>query len=174
MQPSIIIIAAVTRDLAIGHRGDLLYHISDDLRRFRSLTMGHPIVMGRTTFESFPKGALPGRRNIIVTRNPSYQAPGAETAESLREALALAATPAEGIDSSRIYIIGGGQIYRQALPLADTLELTLIDAVRPDADTRFPHVELPAGVTMDHTDPASGIAYSFLSLPVGQLTPDAP
>ncbi|MDE6378217.1 MAG: dihydrofolate reductase [Duncaniella sp.] len=166
MKPTVNIIAAVTLDLAIGDRGDLLYHISEDLRRFRSLTMGHPIVMGRNTFESFPKGALPGRRNIIVTRNPSYSAPGAETAPSLAEALKLAATPAEGIDASQIFVIGGGQIYGQALPLADNLMLTLIDARRPEADTRFPHVELPADAPMDHTDPATGTAYCFLTLPV--------
>lgn len=166
MKPTVNIIAAVTRDLAIGDHGDLLYHISDDLRRFRSLTMGHPIVMGRNTFESFPKGALPGRRNIIVTRNPAYSAKGAETAGSLAEALALAATPAEGIDASQIFVIGGGQIYEQALPLADNLMLTLIDACHPQADTRFPHVELPQNPPMDLTDQASGVAYCFLTLPM--------
>ena len=68
----ITIIVAVTRDMAIGRGGDLLYHISDDLKRFKLLTMGHPIIMGRKTFESFPKGALPGRCNIVVTRNSSH------------------------------------------------------------------------------------------------------
>lgn len=163
--PTVTIIAAVTRDLAIGHNGDLLYHISDDLRHFKSLTMGHPIVMGRRTFESFPKGALPGRRNIVVSRTPLYSAPGAETVGSLEEALALAGTDAEGIDPGEVFVIGGGQIYRQALPLAHKLELTLIDAERPDADTRFPAVELPTGPLETATDPRSGVAYSFLTLP---------
>lgn len=164
MQHTITIIAAVTRDLAIGHGGDLLYHISDDLRHFKTLTMGHPIVMGRRTFESFPKGALPGRRNIVVSRNSAYTAPGAETVGSLEEALALAATESEGIDPSEIFVIGGGQIYSQALPLAHRLELTLIDTERPDADTRFPAIELPSGPLESSVDPKSGITYSFLRL----------
>ena len=125
----ITIIVAATRDMAIGNRGDLLYHISDDLKRFKSLTMGHPIIMGRKTFESFPKGALPGRRNIVVTRNISYTAPGIETASSVDDAVKMC----EGAE--RAFIIGGGEIYRQALPVADCIELTLIDAERPDADT---------------------------------------
>nr|WP_301708473.1 dihydrofolate reductase [uncultured Duncaniella sp.] len=120
----ITIIVAATRDMAIGNRGDLLYHISDDLKRFKSLTMGHPIIMGRKTFESFPKGALPGRRNIVVTRNISYTAPGIETASSVDDAVKMC----EGAE--RAFIIGGGEIYRQALPVADCIELTLIDADR--------------------------------------------
>ena len=132
----ITIIVAATRDMAIGNRGDLLYHISDDLKRFKSLTMGHPIIMGRKTFESFPKGALPGRRNIVVTRNISYTAPGIETASSVDDAVKMC----EGAE--RAFIIGGGEIYRQALPVADCIELTLIDAERPDADTRFPDIDL--------------------------------
>ncbi len=164
MQHTVTIIAAVTRDLAIGHQGDLLYHISDDLRHFKALTMGHPIVMGRRTFESFPKGALPGRRNIVVSRNPDYKAPGAETVGSIEEALILAATDAAGIDNSEIFIIGGGEIYRQAMPLAHKLELTVIDAERPEADTRFPAVELPCELPAPVTDPKSGVKYSFITL----------
>ena len=161
---TVSIIAAVTLDLAIGHRGDLLYHIREDLRHFRTLTMGHPVIMGRNTFESFPKGALPGRRNIVVSRNPSYTAPGIETVTSLRRALELAATPAEGIDPSTVYIIGGGQIYAQAMELADRLDLTVIDAGRPEADTRFPAIELPADIAMDHTDPDTSVGYTFLTI----------
>ena len=104
----ITIIVAATRDMAIGRGGDLLYHISDDLKRFKSLTMGWPIIMGRKTFESFPKGALPGRRNIVVTRNAGYTAPGVETASSLDEALAMCK------GSENVFITGGGEIYRQA------------------------------------------------------------
>ncbi|WP_280121911.1 dihydrofolate reductase [Duncaniella muricolitica] len=158
----ITIIVAATRDMAIGRGGDLLYHISDDLKRFKSLTMGWPIIMGRKTFESFPKGALPGRRNIVVTRNAGYTAPGVETASSLDEALAMC----EGTEN--VFIIGGGEIYRQALPLADRLELTLIDAVCDDADTRFPSVDLAslgaASPVFDRTDPRSGVRYCFLTL----------
>lgn len=87
MRPEIVIIAAVARDGAIGRRGDLLYHISADLRRFKELTMGCPVIMGRKTFESLPKGALPGRRNIVITRNSAFSAPDTETAVSLDTAV---------------------------------------------------------------------------------------
>lgn len=129
------IIVAIDRNGAIGRGGDLLFHISADLRRFKSLTMGCPIIMGRKTFESFPKGPLPGRRNIVVTRNPEYRRDGIETASSLTQALELAA------DAPDVYIIGGGEIYRQAITLADRLDLTEIDASVPDADTFFPPID---------------------------------
>lgn len=159
----VTIIVAVTRNLAIGRRGDLLFHISDDLKRFKSLTMGHPIIMGRKTFESFPKGALPGRRNIVITRNPAYIAEGIERAESLEEALAMCRT------SSECFVIGGGEIYRQALPHASKVELTLIDADIRDADTFFPDLvadgwDMPASVEFSREDPRSGVAYEFLTL----------
>lgn len=127
------IIAAVTKDLALGRGGDMIYHISADLRRFKQLTMGHPLVMGRRTFESFPKGPLPGRRNIVVTRNASYRHEGIETQPSLEAALASAGPEA--------MVIGGGQIYAQAMPMADALEITEIDAQAPDADTHFPPID---------------------------------
>lgn len=159
---TIAIIVAATRDMAIGNGGDLLYHISDDLKRFKSLTMGCPIIMGRKTFESFPKGALPGRRNIVVTRNGDYRADNVETAPSVEAAISMC----EGYE--RVYVIGGGEIYRQALPLASRLELTLIDTLRPEADTRFPEINLAAlGVpepVFDRTDTRSGVKYCFLSI----------
>lgn len=132
MQVSII--AAIDRRGGIGRHGDLLFHISADLRRFKALTMGNTIVMGRRTFESLPKGALPGRRNIVVTRQSGYKAEGAETAGNIREAIAMSATP--------VFIIGGGQIYSQAIGLADRLELTVIDDAADDADTFFPAIDL--------------------------------
>lgn len=162
--PSPVIIVACTRDFAIGRGGDLLFHISDDLKRFKSLTMGHPIIMGRKTFESFPKGALPGRRNIVVTRNSDYAAPGIETAKSLEEALAMS-----GDASSECFVIGGGEIYAQALPLASRIELTLIDATVEDADTYFPKLTseewgMPASADFDRIDPKTETRYCFLTL----------
>lgn len=161
----ISIIVAATRDLAIGHNGDLLYPISEDLRRFKQLTMGHPIIMGRKTFESFPNGALPGRRNIVVTSNRDYSAAGIETAPSLEAAVDMCR-------DEDPFIIGGGAIYAQALPLADMLELTLIDVERPDADTRFPKVEIPqfGPSDFDRVDPRSGLRYRFVSLPLHRKT----
>lgn len=126
----ITIIAAVTRDMALGRGGELLYRLRGDMKHFRELTMGHPIVMGRKTFESFPKGALPGRRNIVVSRNGGYTAPGIEVFTSLDEALEAAGDGA--------CIIGGGEIYRQAMEKAGVLELTEIDAPGDGADTFFP------------------------------------
>ena len=128
------IIAAIDQHRGIGYNGDMLYHIREDLRRFKSLTMGHTLVMGRKTFDSLPGGALPGRRNIVITRNEAWTAPGAERASSLAEALAMAA-------GDEIYIIGGGQVYAEALPLADVLDLTLIHSAAPEVDTFFPPYE---------------------------------
>lgn len=161
-RPEIVIIAAVTSDLALGRGGDLLYHISDDLRRFKVLTLGCPIIMGRKTFESFPKGALPGRRNIVVTRNSDYTAPNIEVTSSLSDAIGLCAE-----SKTPIFIIGGGEIYRQALPLADKLELTVIEADAPDADTFFPDFSEQEWLQTEKTDamidPKSGAAYRFIT-----------
>lgn len=162
-QPEVILIVAATRNFAIGRGGDLLFHISEDLKHFKALTMGHPIIMGRKTFESFPKGALPGRRNIVVTRNSGYTAPGIECVTSIKEALDLCAS------SPKCYIIGGGEIYAQSLPYALRIELTLIDDAPVDADTFFPAISpavwtLPPSPEFDRTDPKSGVHYAFLTL----------
>lgn len=155
----VTIIAAVAKGGAIGRKGDLLFHISADLKRFKSITMGKPVIMGRKTFESFPNGALPGRRNIVITRQRDYSAPGVETAASLDEAMQLVA----GVDETMI--IGGGEIYRQAFPLADELCLTMIDADVADADTFMPAIDSEAWIEKEQsdsfTDPRSGVAYHF-------------
>lgn len=131
----VAIVVAVTRDGVIGRGGGMPYHIPTDLRHFRQTTMGHPVVMGRRTFESLPGGALPGRRNIVVTRNAGFSAPGVETAPSLEAALALCP------EGSGPMILGGGQIYARAMDMADTLYLTEIDADAPGGDTFFPAVD---------------------------------
>lgn len=124
------IIVAIDRNGAIGRAGDMLYHLGADLRRFKRLTMGHPLIMGRKTFDSLPNGALPGRRNIVVTRNSQWESAGAERAGSLGEAFSLAG-------DGDVFVIGGGEIYRQAMPFADVLDITEIDAESDDADTFF-------------------------------------
>ena len=139
MKQEVHIIAAVGANGAIGRRGDLLWHLPGDLKRFKELTMGHPIIMGRKTFESFPRGPLPGRRNVVITRRKDYPAEGIDVVHSLEEALQLTAAEPE------VYIIGGGEIYGQALPLATHLDLTLVDDSPEDADTFFP--VLPEGWT---------------------------
>lgn len=132
----ITIICAIARNHAIGLRGDLLYHISADLRRFKALTTGHTIIMGRRTFESLPKGALPHRRNIVLSRQSGYEAPGAEVFANLAAALA-ACRPDE-----HVFVIGGASVYAEALPLASCLELTHIDDTPREADVYFPETDL--------------------------------
>jgi dihydrofolate reductase len=127
----ISIIAAVAKDRAIGFENKLIYWLPNDLKRFKALTTGHTIVMGRNTFLSLPKGALPNRRNIVLSRSQK-EFPGCETYSSLKEALQHCAPDEE------IYIIGGASVYKQALPIADRLCLTEIDDTPEQADTFFP------------------------------------
>ena len=125
------IIAAVAKNRAIGYQNKLIYWLPNDLKRFKALTTGHTIIMGRNTFLSLPKGALPNRRNIVLSRSQKTF-PGCDTYVSLEEALKHC-TPDEDI-----YIIGGASVYRQALKIADRLCLTEIDDTPDDADTFFP------------------------------------
>ncbi len=129
----ISIIAAVNRSWGLGLQNKLLYWLPNDLKRFKALTTGHTIVMGRKTFESLPKGALPNRRNIVLSRSQQDFA-GAECFSSLQDALAHC-TPDE-----EVFIIGGASIYREALPLADKLYLTHIEDASMEADVFFPEV----------------------------------
>ncbi len=162
------IIAAVAADGAIGRRGGLVYHIREDMRHFRRLTMGHPVVMGRKTFESLPGGALPGRRNVVVTRNSGFKAEGVETFSSLEGALARLSADFGQDAGAEVFVIGGGEIYRQAMPLADRLYLTQIDAAADDADTFFPTVEPERWHTDEATewsaDERSGVRYRMVCL----------
>ena len=124
------IIVAVAGNRAIGKDNQLLWHLPEDMRYFRETTRGKPVIMGRKTWESLPEKfrPLPGRRNIVVSRNPDYVAAGAELAASLDDAVRLAGHDGE------VFVIGGETIYRQALPLADRLYLTEIrEAVEGDA-----------------------------------------
>lgn len=136
----ITIIAAVAVDGGIGRRGDLLWHLKEDLRHFKQITMGQPVVMGRMTWESLPKRPLPGRKNIVISRNKDYHPAGAELAASLREALEMAEDGLQG-ENREIFIIGGGRIYADAISIADALELTEIEDIANDADTFFPAIE---------------------------------
>ena len=128
------IIAAVAKNRAIGYQNKLIYWLPNDLKRFKALTTGHTIIMGRNTFLSLPKGALPNRRNIVLSRSQKTF-PGCDVYPSLQEALQHC-TPDEAI-----YIIGGASVYRQALKTADRLCLTEIDDTPADADTFFPPYE---------------------------------
>jgi dihydrofolate reductase len=129
MSRELFLVAAIAANGTIGMDGAMPWHLPADLRRFKSLTMGLPMVMGRKTFDSLP-GLLPGRRHIVLTRDKAWKAEGAEVAHSLEAALALA-------NAAHVAVIGGAEIYAQALPLASRLELTEIKADYP-GDAQMP------------------------------------
>ena len=145
----VAIVAAMSKERrALGHDNSLLWHIPEDMRRFKTLTGSHPVVMGRKTFESIVAilgKPLPGRPNIVVTRNPDYTYPGVTIVSSLEAGLAVAET----LDGEEIHIGGGAELYKQALPLVDTLYLTFIDD-EPEADTFFPEFENEFSVVEEH------------------------
>lgn len=155
-------ILACGTDGSIGIDGGLIWRIPEDLRHFRALTTGHPVVMGRKTWESLPRRPLHGRLNIVMTRDSSYDAPGAVVVSSPEEALAAAE---RGIPGSAPFVIGGEQVYRIFLPLADRIHVTAVEAVCPEADARLPW-PLPAGewVETESTPLVStpeGVEYSY-------------
>ena len=131
----IAIIAAIDKNNALGFKNRLLFYLPDDLKRFKALTTGHTVVMGRKTFDSLPKGALPNRRNIVLSRSTKLELPGAEVYASLEEALQHCA------DDEQVFIMGGASVYKQAMPLADRLYMTEIDAEAAEADVYFPAID---------------------------------
>ncbi len=130
---NISIIVAIANNMAIGKDNDLIWHISEDLKRFKSITSGNTIIMGRKTYESIGR-PLPKRRNIVISRNRDLSIEGAEVVNSLDEALRLTESENE------VFIIGGGAIYKEAMPLADRLYLTRVD-ISPEADIFFPEID---------------------------------
>src|SRR3989344_4691604 len=164
IKAKICIVVAISRDRhAIGNRGKLLWHIPEDMKRFKHLTMGHPVIMGRKTVESilgYSGGKpLPGRTNIIITRNPSYAHEEIIVVSSLEEAL----EKARQLDSEEIHIGGGSEIYAQVLPLVDKLYLTLVDD-EPEADTFFPDYSEFTKVVETEPRDHNGLAYTWLTL----------
>ena len=153
------LIAAVARNRVIGKDNTLLWHLPEDMRHFRETTRGKPVIMGRKTWESLPDSfrPLPGRLNIVVSRNPAYQASGAELAGSLEDAIRCAG------DAREIFIIGGEELYRQAMPKADRLYLTEIE-VDFDGDAFFPEVLTHDWyeVSRKTQQGASELAFSFV------------
>jgi dihydrofolate reductase len=133
----VTMIAAVARNGVIGDGESMLWHLSEDLKYFKRQTMGHPLVMGRRTFDSM--GVLPGRRSIVITRQPDWHHPSVETAHSLAEALALAGP------SDEVFVVGGGEIYREAMPYAARLLLTEVDQ-SPEGSVTFPPIDPDAWV----------------------------
>jgi dihydrofolate reductase len=136
----IVLVVAVAENGVIGRAGGLPWRIKSDMQRFRAMTWGHPAVAGRKTYLSFVKRPLPGRTNIIVSRSAGIAAPGAIVAPTLHAALEVARGDALRRGCDAIMVVGGGEIYAQAMPLADRLEITHIHA-RPEGDAIFPPID---------------------------------
>ena len=146
---TISIIAAIDHKRAIGFENKLLFWLPADLKRFKALTTGNTIIMGRKTFDSLPKGALPNRRNLVLSRNADTHCEGAEVFGSLQEALEHCP------EDTHLYVIGGESIYRQAFPLADELCLTEIDAEAAKADAFFPEIDFTQWVETEREEHAA-------------------
>ncbi|MDR1745679.1 MAG: dihydrofolate reductase [Tannerella sp.] len=161
MKPLISIIVATDERRAIGKNGKLLWHLPGDLKYFKSVTNGHTVIMGRKTFDSLPNGALPGRKNIVISRNPDLRYENCMICGTVEEALAACDGEQE------IFILGGESIYRQTLPLADKLYLTLVHAQFPDADHYFPAITASeweeTGRTKCPADEKNPYSHSFLT-----------
>ena len=157
---NIKLIAAIGEDNSIGISGKLCWNIPEDLQNFKELTTGGVVIMGRKTWESLPVKPLPNRRNIVITRNPNYVADGAETYNSIEEA--LCALMDEKIKV--VYIIGGGEIYQQSLKWATNIHLTRVYQNCPEADTFFPEIDKNEWSLFSFSDPeksTSGVEYSY-------------
>ena len=140
VEPPVVLVAAVARNGVIGGSGGLVWNIPEDMAHFKAVTAGGTVVMGRSTWESIPARfrPLPGRRNIVMSRQPGFVAPGAEVAPTLEAALALASRPPEGMTApAAVFVIGGAQVYAAALPKAQQLELTEIQEDF-EGDAHFP------------------------------------
>jgi len=157
----VTLVVAVGENGVIGKDGALPWRIPEDLKRFKMLTTGKPVIMGRKTWDSLPKKPLPGRHNIVVTRNESFRAEGATIAHSFEDALALAARD----NSDAIMVIGGEALFAAALPLAQRIELTEV-AAAPAGDAFMPPLDHRQWRETKREGPyeANGIAYSFVTL----------
>ena len=159
---TITLIASVAENGVIGAEGDLAWRDSDDLRRFKKLTLGHPVLMGRRTYESIGR-PLPDRHNIVLTRRSGWAADGVDVAHSIPEALAL-------VGERDLFVIGGGAVYAETIDLADRLEITHVEQHLP-GDTHFPLIP-PAGwerIRVDHREGYSWVSYRRRPEPVSDL-----
>ncbi|MBK8065962.1 MAG: dihydrofolate reductase [Betaproteobacteria bacterium] len=155
-RPRVAMIAAVAANGVIGAGNRMPWHLPEDLRHFKAATLGHPVIMGRKTWESIGR-PLPGRRNVVVSRQRDLQLQGAQLAASLHDALARCA------DVDEVFVIGGGELYREALPLASRIVLTEI-AQAFDGDTRFPALDPGAWreTTRQAQTSAEGLRFDFV------------
>jgi dihydrofolate reductase len=160
-KPTISMIAAVGKNtLAIGKNNRLLWNLPDDLKHFKKVTFGHPVIMGSKTYESIGK-ALPGRLNIVVNQDVTYKCPDCVVENSIEKAMETAAKH----DGNEIFIIGGGQVYKYSLPFADKLYLTLVESDE-DGDTFFPDWKNFGEIVSEEkrTDEKTGLKYSWVEI----------
>lgn len=157
-KPIISVISAISENRAIGKDNKLLWHIPEDLQRFKSITKGHPVIMGRITYESMGR-LLPQRLNIIITRDKRYKVDGAVIVSSLDDAI----DEAKKENNNEIFVIGGGQIYSQAIGIADKLYLTIVHK-EIDGDTFFPDYSKFRNIVFKKKSESEGYKYTFLDL----------
>ena len=157
---NISIIVAVDKNNGIGRKGDQLAYISGDLKRFKTLTTWHTIVMGRKTFEALPKGALPNRRNVVITRKKDFNPENCDVFHSVEDVLS-------SLGDDEVFVIGGGEIYNAFLPYSNKIYLTVIDHEFDGVDTFFPELD-DAWKTVEEIGPfvdeKSGLNYRYLTL----------
>lgn len=158
-KPNLSIIVAMADNRAIGKDNDLLWHLSDDLKRFKKLTTGHPVVMGRKTWESLPKRPLPGRMNIVFTQNPDYEAPGAEVVHSVNDLFKVL----KDCDDE-VFVMGGASIYEMLLPFTKRLYVTRVYRDF-DGDVYFPVIDMSEFTLVKFGEPMfdeeSGLDYAY-------------
>ncbi len=163
MAARVAITVAIGKNREVGKSGKLLWHISDDLKRFKALTLGHPVIMGRKTFESIVAilgKPLPGRTNIVITRDPHWTYGGVLVFHSLEDAL----IKARELEQEEIHIGGGADLYKQVLPFVDRLYLTRIDDTK-DADTYFPPYETEFTKKIsEEAHEENGLRYTWVTL----------
>ena len=156
------IIVAIGKNNEIGGGNDMLWHLPAELKHFKEITTGHTVIMGRKTLESLPKGPLPNRRNIVISRNLDLKIEGAEVYSSLDLALLKV------MDEEEVFVIGGAQLYKQTFPDADKLYLTKVYADFPQADTFFPGIDYTEWQEVRRetypADEKNGYAFSFIEL----------
>lgn len=157
---NISIIVAIAQNFAIGKNNDLLFHLPNDLKRFKEITTGHSLIMGRNTLLSLPRWPLPNRRHIVITDKPDDHFPGCEVVFSINEAI----EKVQG--ENEAFVIGGGMVYRQFYPLANKLYLTIINKSF-DADTFFPEIDFSEWnelTRQEHFDEINQFSYTYLNL----------
>lgn len=161
-QAKVIAIAAITKsDRGLGKNNDLIWKIPEDMKHFRERTLGHPVITGRKNLEAMGR-ALPGRTTIVVTRDPNYKKEDVVIAHSIEEAI----TEAQKLDDTEIFVIGGGEIYKAALPYTNQLDLTVIDAEK-DADIFFPDYSEFTKIISEQKNEHGDVPYSFVVLERG-------